>query len=159
MTSDEKHEASLAYARRYYEQHREALKAKRRERYLANRDKELASNRRYNHRHREELNAYKRDYRQANLERIRQQERRRYSENRERICAQHRTPEYRAHQKELRKRRKIRIVSENLARVKQSLIYNKEANEKRAKQVSVAKGLAQMGDFVPRHKKFRDPND
>lgn len=50
-------------------------------------------------------------------------------------------------------------MSENLARIKQSLIDNKEANEKRAKQVDVIKGLAQMGDFVPRHKKFRDPND
>lgn len=187
--SDDRHEARLAAIHRYYERHREMLKAKRRERYRANRDKELARERLYREQHREELNAkkrawyhkfaekvctdsrryykqhreeiraHKRDYHRANRQAIREYQRRYYAENRERICAARRTPEYRAHRKEVRKRRKIRIVSENLARVKQSLIDNKEANEKRAKQVSAIKGLPYMGDFVPRHQKFRDPND
>lgn len=189
MTSDDKREKALIYARQYYEQHREELNAKRRERRRANRDKELARRRLYREQHREELKAkkrawyqkfaerecahsrqyykqhreeiraHKRDYYRANLQDIREYQRHYYAENRERICAKRRTPEYRAHRKEVRKRRKIRIVSENLARVKQSLIDNKEANEKRAKQVSAIKGLPYMGDFVPRHKKFRDPND
>lgn len=152
-------EAHLASARRYNERHREELRAKRRAYYYAHRDKECAANRRYRHQHRAELNARKREYYRANRERINETRRKYYAENRERICAQHRTPEYRAHRKELRKRRKIRIVSENLERVKQSLIDNKEANAKRARQVDIAKGLAQMGDFVPRHQQFRDPND
>lgn len=159
MTGDDKHEARLAYARRYYEQHREAVKAKQRAYYHAHRDKELAAERRYRYQHRAELNARKREYYIANRLKIAEKQRKYYADNRERINEKRRTPEYRAHRKEVRKRRKIRIVSENLARVKQSLIDNKEANEKRARQVDIAKGLAQMGDFVPRHKKFRDPND
>lgn len=187
--NDDKHEAHLASVRQYRERHREELKAKRRERYRANRDKELARKRLYREQHREELKAkhrawyhkyaervraysrqyykqhreemcaYARDYYSAHRQDVREVQRCYYADNREQICAKRRTPEYRAHRKEVKKRAKIRIVSENLARIKQSLIDNKEANEKRAKQVDVIKGLAQMGDFVPRHKKFRDPND
>ena len=121
------------------------------------REKVLAYYRRYYELHREKLKAKRRERYLANRDKELAASRRYNHRHREELKAYKR--EYRAHRKQFLKRRRIRIVSEILARIKQSLIDNKETNARRARQVDIAKGLAQMGDFVPRHKKFRDPND
>jgi hypothetical protein len=159
MTPEEAAERNRSRCKAYYAAHREEQMARARQYYARNREELRARARYYYELHREETKTRKRKWRDSHREEAREYHRRYYIQHRERILAKYSTPEYLAHRRDVRKQRKIRIVSENLARIKQSLIDNKETNARRARQVNIAKGLAQMGEFVPHHKKFRDPND
>ena len=135
--------------KRYYAKHRDEVRARAREDYWRNHDKNLARHRKYNEEHREELRRKALEYKYANLEKIHARDkiakRRRYHADPERFRAQRRKWYY-AHREEVlaKRRQNLDKNREYSAKWRRENPESYRACAKRTYQKHRAKRLAYM---------------